>query len=430
MKIRENKLVSLKGSTVLKIVAFAAVVLLFLSVETPRSMWEDQKIREDIAHQRMIDMSDCQIIYMQENDAFESDLKKVYDFVMSNTMPVNPPEFTTEIMTLDTSAIRLSFMDLKHVKDLEVVKEGDNKVTVSLIMFDEKLGLKGDKYILTSATPIEVITEARGIKLRDYRDFISKSAISIEIVRAQEEQVVNIARYILSDVDNSSEVYLCPSTNDPFDVEFNLSAKVYMKVKFFRGENKGKYLAGLPSENLLSNEKVRNYFLELAKLKSERKRDDIVREYEFDGDSTLSTKQAKDSLFSIYFADYIKNAAKKVEITDSIANSLSATNLTKDEEFSDIKRFDILFSKHPGETVIAELEKNGNKVALGNLNFVYETGFVSVDTISVIIQSPIKEGSEFKGYDRSILQQQFLFGVKDDKNHGYVDNDRPSWKKN
>ncbi len=419
-----------KGGAILKVLGAFAVVLLFLSVETPRGMWEDQKDREEIAHQRMVDMSDCQIIYMQENGAFESDLKKVYEFVQSNEMLVNPPEFTTEIMTLDTSEIRLSFTDLKHVKDIEVIKEGGNKVIVSLIMFDDKLGLTADKYILTSDSPIEVVTKARGVVLRDYRDFLSKSAISIEIVRTQEEQMVNIARYILSDVENSSEVYLCPSTKDPYDVEFNLSAKVYMKVKFFRGDNKGDYLAGLPSENILNNTKVMDYFLELAKLKVERKRDDLVREHEFDGDSTLSTIQAKDSLFGVFLTDFLKNVAIKDDLTDSIANSLSATNLTKDEEFSDVKRFDVLFSKNPGEQIKTEIEKNGNRIELGNINFVYETGFVEVDTISVVIKSPIKEGSVFKGYERSILQKQFLFGVKDDKNHGFVDNDRPSWKKN
>ena len=420
---------NLKGNVILKGVSALAIILLFLSIETPRWMWEDQKEREAVAQTRMMDMSDCQIIYMQETGAFESDLKKVYDFVMTNTMPVNPPEFTTEIMTLDTSAVRLSFTDLKHVKDLHVVEEGGTKVIVSLIMFDNKLGLVGDKYILTSETPIEVITEARGMKLRDYRDFKSNSAITIAVEKAEEEQTVNIGRYILSDVDNSSEVYLCPSTKDPFDVEFNLSAKIYMKVKYFRGENKGNYLAGLPSENILSNEKVLNYFLELAKLKVERKRDDLVREYEFDGDSTLSSKQAKDSLFSVYFKEYLETVAKKEVLTDSIANSLSATNLTKDIEFADDKRFNVLFSKLPGDAVIAELDKNGNRAALGNINFVYETGFVDIDTISVIIKSPIKEGSVFKGYERNILQKEFLFGVKDDENHGFVDNGRPSWKK-
>jgi len=419
-----------KGGAILKVLGAFAVVLLFLSVETPRGMWEDQKDREEIAHLRMVDMSDCQIIYMQENGAFESDLKKVYEFVQSNEMLVNPPEFTTEIMSLDTSEIRLSFTDLKHVKDLGVIKEGENKVTVSLIMFDDKLGLTGDKYILTSDSPIEVVTKARGVVLRDYRDFLSKSAILIDIVRTQEEQMVNIARYILSDVENSSEVYLCPSTNDPYDVEFNLSAKVYMKVKFFRGDNKGDYLAGLPSENILNNTKVMDYFLELTKLKVERMRDDLVREYEFDGDSTLSTTQAKDSLFSVFFTQYLKDVALKDVLTDSIANSLSATNLTKDEEFSEAKRFEILFSKNPGDQALAEIDKNGNKQELGNINFVYETGFVELDTVSVVIKSPIKEGSVFKGYERSILQKQFLFGVKDDKNHGFVDNDRPSWKKN
>jgi len=440
-----------KGSILLKILSAAAILLLWFSIEIPRGMWLEQKEREEVAHNRMISMSELETIYMQESGHFNNNVKEVYDYAVNfDTLLVGAPEIELEIMTLDTSKIRISFNDYDRVADLNVVRtdgvklkaiesnavkaneilyDAGNEIVVSLKMRDKNLNLYSHQIKVSSLSGIEAVAKYKGAK-DIYWDFSAKSGkLTFEkiIIPEYEEQRVNMARYILNNFDQDKTPYLCPSTNDPFRVIFNLNAKIYLKIGFFRDENKDESLKNQPVLNISENEKVRNYFLNIANLKAERRVNDLVREYEMDADSTYSSQEAKDSLFAAYFKNYLKTAAIKKAVTDSISKNLSATDLNQDTEFSEEKRFNTLFALNLPEKVVKQLDDQENMNYINTIKCVYKTGIVNIDTVSVRIESPINEKSVFKGYKRTFLQK--YFGVEDDQNHGFVDNNRPSWKK-
>ena len=440
-----------KGSILLKILSAAAILLLWFSIETPRSMWLEQKEREEIAQNRMISMSELETIYMQETGHFSENVKDLYNYAVDfDTLLVGAPELELEIMTLDTSKIRISFNDYDRVEDLNVVRADGaklkaiesntvkanetlynvgNEITVSLKMKDKNLNLHSHQIKINSTSSIEAVAKYKGDK-DIYWDFAAKNGkLTFEkvIIPEYEEQRVNMARYILNDFDHDKTPYLCPSTNEPFRVTFNLNAKIYLKINFFKGDNKDESLMNQTVLNITDNEKVKNYFLNIANLKAERKVSDLVREYEMDADSTYSKQEAKDSLFAAYFKEYLKTSAIKEAVTDSISKSLSATNLDQDIKFSEEKRFNTLFALNLAEKVTKQLDDQENINYLNTIKCVYKTGIVNIDTVSVKIESPINEKSVFKGYQRTLLQK--YFGVEDDQNHGFVDNNRPSWKK-
>lgn len=467
-----------KGGILLKIIAIVAFVLMVLSIEVPRRMWIAQDARTELAHKRMLDMSDCEIVYMQETGHFSKDLKSVYNYMTTNDLVVGSPDIEIEILEIDSSKIRISFSDHKHIKDVmaktsdnksfqsiehfsdsfiaatkgKLLKQGfpenevkemlksytrplnsneklynvDKEVFVSLKLKDSNLKLDSKKLKLVSNDEIFAFAQYKGEK-DIFWDFISNSPIHIEVVKDIEEQKVNMARYLLSDVKDKTP-YLCPSTLTPFDVDFNLGAKVYLKIKFFKGENKDNYLADKTPLALDDNDKIKKYFLEIVKRKSERKVNDMVREHEMDADSSLSNQNSKDSLFGVYFTEFLEKTMSKDCITDSISTSLSSLSKNSEKNFSAEKRFAALFNANPGELTEKEAGKIKNITLLSEIKCAYETGIIKIDTISVKISSPINENSVFNGVKRNALQKKSLFGISDDKNHGSVDNGRADWK--
>ena len=434
-----------KGNIVVKIVILALGFLLLMAVLVPRKMWEEQKQRTDLAHARMVDMADCQVIYMQEKGSFDKDLEKVYKYSVANEMVVGAPELEIEILELDTSAIRLSFTDRDHIEDLkvltpvmtkaekqlkknEVVYNPVNKISFTLKNLDSKIGLKTDTVSMSSDAPIAVKAFYKGTS-DIYWEVRSESKINFTINKAPVEQKVNIARYVLSDFENDKTPYLCPSTLSQFNTEFNLNAKIYMRVKFFKGDINEGLLGDKTPVKVTGNETLKNYFLNIAKLKAERMVGDMVREYELEGDSTHSSDSAKAILFSAKFKEYLTNAGNEEAVIDSISSSLSSIDTDMGKNFSEEKRFENLFASSPGENVLAEMKKAENIAELEKFNVVYSTRTGKIDTVSVKISSPITDNSEFKGVSRGFFETEAVFGVKDDVNHGYVDNGRPNWKK-
>ena len=288
--------------------------------------------------------------------------------------------------------------------------------------------MRSNSIKLASPSNIEIVANYKGDK-DIYWDFISREKISIVRNNNPELDIqdVNMARYLLRDIETDKTPYLCPSTLKPFIVDFNLIAKVGMNVEFFRGKNTGD-LKDIEPQKLLDNEKIKNYFLNIAKLKSERVVADFVREYEMDGDSTYSGQEQQDSLFSKFFAEYLNDVAKEAPLADANTNSISALEKHQEKSFSDKERFDLLFKSSMAEIVMNEISKENNTKSLEELSFAYTTSIIKVDTVSVKIASPINSKSEFKGYNRSFLGKKFLFGIADDKNAGFVDNGSSSWK--
>ncbi len=496
------RFISKKGGVILKIVAAVAFVLLVISIELPRRMWNEQADRKELARKRMIEMSDCEILYMQEKGSFSKDLKEVFDYAVNfNDLKLNAPDVDIEILDIDTSKVRVSFTQVKHFSDLNVLTDGttkpdniedkskfteflgilgcpnpeiimdsdadqiemflkDNKhkdfyrslkekyykssenetevlynvgksVTIDLLPRNPKLNLKAQKITLSSPSHIEAIANYKG-KKDIFWDFISKEKITISVDKDTNlvEQKVNMARYVFSDIENDNTPYLCPSTLDPFKVSFNLTAKVGMTVTFFNKASKK--VAALIKDrevtDLTENTTVKNYFLNIVKLKSERKVAELVREYEMDGDSTYSTDEAKRKLFTKYFAEQLRDLVSKDQYDDKIEKSIDSPDYESEKNFSETNRFKILFDSNPGSDVAEEMKKDTNIKFLTDIAFVYNTEIIKIDTVSVKIESPINENSTFKGYERGLFQKKFLFGIEDDENAGYVDNGSPSWK--
>lgn len=188
---------NMKGGVLLKILIVAACILLILSVEVPRRMWNAQKEREALAHERMVSMNDCQLVYRQETNHFNKDLKKVYDFVNNNLLKVNAADIELEFLTVDSTNLRISFNDYKHIADLDVkdlkgqppVKSAEQGISdydiihdpvkgfvIGLKNKDSKLGLASGQVTLTSESPI---TATARYKKKDdiYWDFESKTPI-------------------------------------------------------------------------------------------------------------------------------------------------------------------------------------------------------------------------------------------------------------
>ena len=490
---------SRKGNVVLKTLSVIAFILLVLSIEIPRRAWNKQADRQELAQKRMMDMSDFEVVYMQETEKFSKNLKEVFDFAMNyDTLKVSAPDIEVEVLTLDSSHIRISFSDYSHIEDLDVknvvkkeleniedktkfiafmksigcpkpeevmnadvkeievllegnlhkdfyrslkqkyylASENDNEViynggrdlSVTLKNRNPKLKLRSNSYKLSSTSNIELIANYKGDK-DIYWDFISREKINIEYTPDTELdlQYVNMATYLLKDIETDKTPYMCPSTLDPFVIDFNLIAKIGMNIEFFRGENSGT-LKDVEPQKLLDNEKIKNYFLNIAKLKSERKVADFVREYEMDGDSTYSGQNQKDSLFSDFFAGYLEDVAKEAQLADANTNSISSLDKNQEKNFSEEKRFDVLFQSNLAAIVANEMDKEDNAKLLEDISFSYTTDIIKIDTVSVKITSPINKNSEFKGYTRNLLEKKFLFGIRNDVNAGFVDNGSSSWK--
>jgi hypothetical protein len=493
---------SKKGGVVLKIVAVVAFILLVMSIEVPRRMWSEQAERKELARKRMVEMSDCEILYMQEKGSFGKDLKEVFNYAQNfNNLKLNAPDIDIEILDIDTTRIRLSFTQVKHFSDLSVltngVKEPENieakgkfieflagigcptpdivmdsdaeqieillktnphkdfyrslkekyykssenetevlynagkSATIELKLRNPKLNLKSQKIILSSPSNINAVANYKG-KKEIFWDFVSKDKIQIEIKKdpALVEQNVNMAKYVFTDIEEDKTPYLCPSTLDPFKVNFNLSAQVGMSVTFFSKDSKklGNLTKDKEVINLTDNSTVQNYFLNVAKLKTERKVSDLVREYEMDGDSTYSSDKAKSELFVKFFEEQLRDLVAKEHLTDELKKSIDSPDYESEKRFSKIERFKVLFEANPGYDVAEEIKKEANKKHLSNVSFFYNTEIIKIDTVSVRIQSPINENSEFRGYERGFFQKKFLFGIADDENAGYVDNGSPSWR--
>jgi hypothetical protein len=490
---------SKKGGAILKIIAVIAFILLLLSIEVPRRAWIEQNQRRDLARKRMVEMSDCQIVYLQETKSFSKDLKKVYDFAASyNELEVDAPDIDVEVLDIDTTRVRISFTAVKHFKDLNVVPsqkelemiekkdrytsylESVGCPTASLVMQSDaeeiEMLLKGnpykdhyrwlkEKYYKSSENKTEFLYDAGkkaqislllrnpNLKLRSgvihissnsnilavanykgkkdiFWDFVSRDKINIHQVSdpSTDRQRVNMAKYVFPDIETDKEPYLCPSTAEPFKVNFNLSASVGMSATFFRNDAKIADTKGREVLALNDNEMIKNYFLGLVKLKAERKVADLVREYEMDGDSTYSSEKAKNELFAKYLSEQIKEAVAKEPLVDEIKRTIDSPDYETEKRFSEKERFKILFDSNPGAIVAEEIKKEYNAKLLSEISCIYKTEILKTDTVSVKIESPITENSEFKGYSRNLLQQKFLFGIQDDENAGYVDNGSPSWK--
>ena len=120
---------SKKGGMILKILSVIAFILLILSIEVPRRAWNEQAKRTDLARKRMVEMSDCEIVYLQEKGSFSKDLKAVYDFAVNfDSLMVSRPDIDIEILDIDTTKIRLSFTQVKHFKDLDVAPKGGSEL--------------------------------------------------------------------------------------------------------------------------------------------------------------------------------------------------------------------------------------------------------------------------------------------------------------
>lgn len=495
------RLKSQKGGIVLRIIAVLSLVLLILSIEVPKKSWEDQQQRTDTARKRMLEMSDCEIVYMQEAGSYSKDLQKIFDFATKcNTLKVSAPDIDLEILDIDTTSLRISFTAVKHFKDLNVkpdgkelenienkqnyiaflesincptadiimesdaeqidmlLKDNPNKdfyrslkekfykssendtevlynagrnITVSLLSKNPNLTLKSNVIRLSSNSNIQAVANYKS-KKDIYWDFVSKDKIEIEFRKdpVLEEQMVNMAQYVFSDMENDKTPYLCPSTLEQFIVNFNLSAKVGMNISFFKNDFKDKaaLTQGKTVSKLTDNPDIQNYFLNIVKTKAERKVTDLVREYEMDGDSTYSSEKAKAELFSKFFAEQIKELVAKEPLTDKVEKDIDSPDYESESRFSEKERFSILFESSPGEQVAEEIKKEENIKSLSDISYFYKSEIVKIDTISVKIASPINPNSVFKGYERNFLQQKMLFGVDDDENAGYVDNGTTSWK--
>lgn len=495
------RLKSQKGGIVLRIIAVLSLVLLILSIEVPKKSWEDQEKRIAKARTRMLEMSDCEIVYMQEAGSYSKDLKKIFDFATNcNTLKVSAPDIDIEVLDIDTTSLRISFTAVKHFKDLDVKPEGkelenietktafiafmesincptadiimesdaeqidmllkDNpkkafyrslkekfykssendtevlynigrNITVNLLSRNPNLTLKSNVIKLSSNSNIMAVANYKS-KKDIYWDFISKDKIEINFKKdpALEEQAVNMAEYVFSDLENDKTPYLCPSTLEQFLVNFNLSAKVGMNISFFRNDYKDKaaLTQGKTVLKLTDNPAIQNYFLSIAKTKTERKVSDMVREYEMDGDSTYSSDKAKAELFSKFFAEQIKELVAKEPLTEKSEKDIDAPDFESEVKFSEKERFAILFDSSPGEQVAEELKKEENTKSLSDISCFYSTEIMKTDTISVKIASPVNKNSVFKGYERNFLQNRMLFGIEDDENAGYIDNGTPTWK--
>jgi hypothetical protein len=490
---------SRKGNIVLKILSVIAFILLVLSIEIPRRAWNQQVERQELAQKRMMEMSDLEVVYMQETGHFSKDLKSIYDYAIKNdSLLVSARDIELEILNMDSTHLRISFSDYSHIEDLDVknvvkknldniedknkfidfiksigcpkpeevmnadvkeieellkgnlhkdfyrslkekyylARENDNEhiynggkdLIISLKNRNPKLKLRSNSIKLASSSNIEIVANYKGDK-DIYWDFISREKIRIVKYKNPELdlQYVNMAKFLLKDVDTDKTPYLCPSTLDPYIVDFNLIAKVGMNIEFFRGENTGD-LKDIEPQKLLDNEKIQNYFLNIAKLKSERVVADFVREYEMDGDSTYSSKDQQDSLFRKFFAEYLEDVAKEAPLADANTNSISSLEKHQEKSFSEEERFILLFNSNMADIVMNEIGKKNNAKALEDISFAYTTSIIKVDTVSVKITSPINSKSVFKGYTRNFLEKKFLFGIADDVNAGFVDNGSSSWK--
>jgi len=314
----------------------------------------------------------------------------------------------------------------------EVLYNAGKNVSVDIQTRNPNLTLKSQTIKLTSTSDILAIANYKS-KKDVFWDFVSKDKISVSLNKneALEEQSVNMAQYVFSNIYEDTTPYLCPSTLEQFNVSYNLMATVSMNVTFFKNDTKdlANITKGKNVHKVTDNPFVQNYFLNIVKAKAERKVTELVREYEMDGDSTYSSEKAKSELFSKFFAEQLTEVVKEPLVDEVKDKTIESPDTESDVRFSEEERFKILFDANPGEQVAEEIKKEINAISLSQISCFYSTNIVKTETSSVKIESPINENSVFKGYTRGLFQNKMLFGIDDDENAGYVDDGEPSWKK-
>jgi hypothetical protein len=438
-----------KGNIIFKVLIICALVVLFLSIDTPRRMWSAKKDRADLAKQRMSTMFDIEIYYKQEAGKFSSDLKEVFEFAQNyDSLQVNPPAIQTEYLTVDSTQLRVDYDLPLKVKNLKVMYNesgslvekiekdslkkqqtafrGSNELYITLEMRDPELGIEPATVHLISDSKINIISNVKTDK-DIYWDFYSDSKINMEMIAPENEiQFVNLARYAVADF-SDKEPYLCPSTLEQFIVNFNLSAKVAMNIMFTRGDEVDTtiFKDGV-LKNLTDNENIRNYLIDKLSQKSLNSVGDFVREHEVDGDSTYSNDAAKDSLLIEFFNKRLQEFGKET-FYDKDNKNLKSIDLEQERNFAEDRQFDLFFTSRVPAKLVDEVKKPAILEQLAQIKYVMSTEIVDVDTLSIKISSPINESSEFKGYTRSALESKKFFGVEDDENHGYIDDGEKSW---
>ncbi len=452
MRVKMNLLTNLKkGSVILKIIAGLVFVLMILSIEIPREMWKEQDARRELCRTRIKAMSDLMAVYVQETDHYNSDLKAVYEYALdydSLLIGISPFEF--EVLDLDSTAVRISFGDYDHIEDLKVENvsgepikalktditkmnekhySASNDIKITMKFKDPKLNLKTHTYRLTSETPFKVVANYKGAA-DIYWDFTSKSHITPELISSGDDQRVNMARYILPDVDGDKTPYLCPSTLAMYNVIYNLSSRIYMQVKFYKNDDTTPDFLGGEMEQVVVNDPLlKGFLLNKLQLKAENAVDDFVRNKEQDGDSTYSSQATKDSLFSVNFEKLLAEIGSEEPLVDSLKNYLGSPDNETEKNYADEKIKEALFRVGISQTVDSLSKIEPNATALASFKAKLKVGILKTDTAGVQIHCPINENSVFKGFKRNFLEQKNIFGISDDENHGYIDNGRVSWKK-
>ena len=451
MILTESKmgLINRKGNIVLKLLIVVALVLLFLSIDIPRQMWNEKKERMELGQKRMGIMYYMELLFKQETDKFSGSLKEVYDFAMGyDSLEVNPPSFQTEYLTIDSTQLRIDYeqpelvtnlfvsyakggsmvekLDKDSLKKSQTAFKGSNELFITLDMRDKELGLEPATLHLTSESPINIISNVKTAK-DIYWDFFGNSKIHIEKINPENEiQHVNLARYIMPDMSDTTP-YLCPSTLEEFVVNFNLTAKVNMNIEFTRGtELDTTILKDVNLAPITSNENIQNFMIDKIGQKSLNSVGDFVREHEVDGDSTYSNETAQDSLFIAFFHEKLKEFGKE-PFTDKDSKNIKSIDIEREKNFADDRQFALFFTSRVPSKLIEEVKKPEVLEQLSLINFGMKTEIVDVDTLSLKISSPINEESVFRGYERSALRSKGVFGIEDDENHGFIDDGEKSW---
>lgn len=185
-------LTSRKGNVILKVLSVLAFILLILSIEIPRRSWKAQAERMELARNRMTAMNEFEVVYMQEKGVFNKNLKEVYDFALNmDTLKVSAPDIEVEILTLDSSVIRISFSDYAHIEDLDV----RNALKKELEMIEDK-----DKFVdflksIGCPRPEEVINAdvdeiEEILKGNMYKDFYRSLKEKYYLAKENENEVI------------------------------------------------------------------------------------------------------------------------------------------------------------------------------------------------------------------------------------------------
>ncbi|NQU05602.1 MAG: hypothetical protein HQ568_05875 [Calditrichaeota bacterium] len=226
------------GSLILEILVAILIVVLILTILTPKRKWEDQVDEESFCRQKMENTYFAARFYHKNTGNYSSNLTEILHFAETESITVNPPGFKMDRLTRSDSGIdsfQIEYFDpygmFNHYqREINFFFPNESKrdsLILEILPKPEYPFAPVTRYYFTSDVPINVRTSDRGVKGCFTLVGAQGKLNGVQVLG--ETVSVPAAEYIYN-IDKS-DVDKCPTTNTQFKTELNIKLRIFAEMK-------------------------------------------------------------------------------------------------------------------------------------------------------------------------------------------------------